>query len=770
MDHFNSTIRDGELVNTRRGLQVSRQKFNGISFVNAYPQNSGTASTSGSRTTTSPDQAKLSQREFKFVEAESNSRQSTPRSQRHDSHSPAFSGASSEPLHAKKARKRLTTRDQASTAPSAPSPVQSSRASSNTSSIGEGLNRSQTPRSQEFDLPDLLPRSQPVSSLVGPSLDSPTKMSEDHWRLFHRYFATLPSKIYPFEDILAYNPATGNEFYEMHANDEVAVQIVLMCGSIATAIIDEEINPKGLANYISIICAMLNRKLNQSKAVDDVTLLCIAALAASACYAGRLDHWHMHMRGLQKALDVNGGLSGLPAWLLNKIHLTDLEGATALACGPYLEYTRKFEPISSILAPALRNHVCSSFSTLLGPLQIDSTVVEALSSLSLFAASVKLARTSSGAVAFEPHAFTDEWLAVKHSLVTRPRPLQNQMAANPRSGLFSPFKVPGTDTPNTSNAMMAGKGELYMGSHRLQPTVSIIPAELGPGGPLEPALRIACLLYQKELLPNWPRNLGGYAVLLKLLAEHMQALYRTLVDGHGVSSLSADLHPSKAGTHRSRAGGNVRSGSAMRRISRGKGRSSAPNLPQPEPPLPIIAPSLKPVLLWLCVISDMISRIADQNECRRRPNGRDFNKDDDKNIETHSDNDDDDTCYPRAIYRAILRDILGIRTEKDVDNLLGHDQDLVMFGLLDPALIHRQSPLILKPEHAALVSRKGSLDKDGEPMGAEDCSLWLKTEPQDDNVRRSPYSPRPVPADSGSGVGWNLRDALVGIVLQGEGG
>lgn len=107
-------------------------------------------------------------------------------------------------------------------------------------------------------------------------------MSEDNWRLFHRYFATLPSKIYPFEDILTYNPATASEFYEMHANDEVAVQIVLMCGSIATAIVDEEINPKGLAHYISTICAMLNQKLNQSKTVDDVTLVCIAALAALA--------------------------------------------------------------------------------------------------------------------------------------------------------------------------------------------------------------------------------------------------------------------------------------------------------------------------------------------------------------------------------------------------------------------------------------------------------------------------------------------------------
>lgn len=463
---------------------------------------------------------------------------------------------------------------------------------------------------------------------------------------------------------------------------------------------------------------------------------------------------------------LQGFLSTRLPWVYaeTRNHRTDLEGATALACGPYLEYARKFEPISNILAPALRNHVFSSLSTLLSPLQIDPTVIEALSSLSMFSASVKLARTSSGAVAFEPHAFTDEWLAVKHSLVTQPRPLQNQMAANPGSGLFNPYQVPGADTSSTSNAMMAGKGELYMGSHRLQPTALITPTELGPGGPLEPALRITCLLYQKELLPNWPRNLGGYAVLFKLLDEHMQALYRMLIDTHGVGPFLADPSSSQPGTQRSTAARKTETGAGIKKPSRGKGPAArSTSRPQPQPSTPTIAPYLKPVLLWLCVLSDTISRIADQNECRRRPNGRDVKKYD-RTIEI---DDEDDACYPRAVYRAIIKDILGIRTEQDIDAVLGNDQNLVMFGLLDPALIHRQSPLILKPEHAALVSRKGSLDNES-GGGAEDSSLWLKTEPQDDNLRRSPYSPRP--ADPNAGGRWDLRAALIGIVSEGAGG
>lgn len=283
MDHFNSTIRDGELVNTRRGLQVSRQKFNGLSFVNAYPQSSGSTSSFSSRATTSPDQAKAPQRQFKFVDTGSVSRQAIPRSQRQDSETPGpgFSDFSSEASQARKPRRRLTPKDGSSASSPAPSSRRSSHASSNASSAGEGSYRSQTPKSQDASSVDLM-RSQKSGLSAWPSFEPPANMSEEQWSLFHRYYATLPSKLYPYDDILAYNPAMASDFYEMHVKDDAAVHIVMMCGSIATAIVDGEMNPKGLAYYISTICSILNRKLNQNKAADRVTLLCITALAASA--------------------------------------------------------------------------------------------------------------------------------------------------------------------------------------------------------------------------------------------------------------------------------------------------------------------------------------------------------------------------------------------------------------------------------------------------------------------------------------------------------
>lgn len=71
--------------------------------------------------------------------------------------------------------------------------------------------------------------------------------------------------------------------------------------------------------------------------------------------------------------------------------------------------------------------------------------------------------------------------------------------------------------------------EKYMAIHRLHKDAHVIPA---PGThDMEAALRIAGLLYIKELFPDWPRNLDGYAVLLALLRYHLEAIMRdTLID------------------------------------------------------------------------------------------------------------------------------------------------------------------------------------------------------------------------------------------------
>lgn len=266
MDHFNSTIKDGKLVNTRRGLQVSRQKFNGISFVNTSAQNT----TRGQDTFAVTEGSMPPLRQVKFVETGNGQRQGTELSFISDSG------------QGKKPRRRANPREQR--LPTSPGCSSSSRrsppSSSSTPSNGEvsGQYRPLPGAQVNFAIG---PRTTDTeSSASSPSAwNTQEALSENEWKLFHCYYVDIPRQSYPHEDVLDYNPIRGDDFYSIVTSDVAALHSVLMCGTIVEAVINSETDPKGFAYHISKICAILNRKLDQNQAADAITLHCIATLA-----------------------------------------------------------------------------------------------------------------------------------------------------------------------------------------------------------------------------------------------------------------------------------------------------------------------------------------------------------------------------------------------------------------------------------------------------------------------------------------------------------
>ncbi|KAK4169451.1 hypothetical protein QBC43DRAFT_199601 [Cladorrhinum sp. PSN259] len=554
MDHFNSTIKDGKLVNTRRGLQVSRQKFNGISFVNTSAQD---PTPSGPDNFTTTDASRPFLRQVKFVEKGNEPRQGTEISFVSDSG------------QGRKPRRRANPREQRLPTSPGCSSRRSSRSSSLTPSGGDASGQHGALLGPQANFA-IDPR------IMGSPVSSPSAwttqetLSDDEWKLFHHYYAQVPHQTYPYENILAYNPIGGDDFYSMVTSDIASLHCVLMRGTIAEAIVNSETDPKGFAYHISKICSILNRKLDQNHAADVVTLQCIASLARMGCYVGRLDHWHMHMRGLQKLLDVNGGLGGLPSWLLEMIHTADLKGAAALATTPYLTFQRRYDSISTILPLDVREYACGKLIGLLRPLRVNQEVIDVLSSLAAFASVVRLAGHSGGNVKFDPQVFTEDWQAIMHTLITRPAPLResssDSCSANPYFSGIPTITTAVTSSGSTSSTTT----ENYTTNHRLRHSIPIIPTLAN--NHIEPALRIAALLFLKELLPDWPRNLGGYAVLLSLLRQHLQAI----ITQFGTNNFDPLL--------------------------------SRPLSPEPT--------ELKPVLIFLAVMGNISSLFADENEGR----------------------------------------------------------------------------------------------------------------------------------------------------------
>ena len=431
----------------------------------------------------------------------------------------------------------------------------------------------------------------------------------------------------------------------------------------------------------------------------------------------------MHMRGLQKALDVLGARSRNSPWLLAKVHRVDIKGAIALASTPYLPFRRYRDPVISLLPAAVRIHTSRTLRSLLAPLRVHPAVISSLTSLSLLGSLIRLARYPSdqhSVVLFDPHSFTEEWLGVMHALITQGGPLRgdDDAATNPN---WNPFHQPSESRPAYISSIVhhvpcvPRTGE-YMTDHRLKPSVAIMPAPLGPAGALEPALRIIGLLFVKELLPDWPRSFGGYAVLLSLLRGHVERILDDLAGGgwdEGVTEEGEQWWEAKCMTADQASAvvdtldldGGVadapppnRWGGYTKQQQQGQTGAvatppSAPpndsartdkdddnlpcgipsthqprhNTPPDTPPTTTTASSstanrrarlLRPLLLWIAVVGDLVTQFANANEARAHDG------------------------YPRDVFRRCLVEGAGVGGASDVD-ALSDDEDLVMFRLFD---------------------------------------------------------------------------------------
>ncbi|EPE07300.1 hypothetical protein F503_07951 [Ophiostoma piceae UAMH 11346] len=379
-------------------------------------------------------------------------------------------------------------------------------------------------------------------------------------RLFHQFFQLIPRKLYPFEDLLQYNPARSSEFYWMVVQDRAAVRCVLLCGAMFRAMLSGANNSDELAMEVSNVCRIVNQQLARQqqdqkarewerkdemqlsapkrRVIPDMTLECITTLALMGGSTGRYDHWHLHMQALSKMVELNGGSSYLaddvrPA-LLFKMRKTDLKGAMALALRPYLPYTaRKYPNISdSVLLDMTRRDIAAAAAAVFADSAtgISTAVGRTLGELCVFVQAVQLCADLAKAAAplpLDPYCFSEELYWLQYHLVSQPGPFREEQ---PQSSEYqesdmadfgTPSPSPSTPRPNTQLPVDTSnlETESYVRNHRAPlAALFIVPAALAPGTTvLEPVMRICGILYLKEYFPDFPRNIGGYAILLHML-------------------------------------------------------------------------------------------------------------------------------------------------------------------------------------------------------------------------------------------------------------
>jgi hypothetical protein len=263
-----------------------------------------------------------------------------------------------------------------------------------------------------------------------------------------------------------------------------------------------------------------------------------------------------------------------------------------------------------------RRAITNSISSLLSAANVCEVVCKSVSAQAIFLRCIRLAKptvdTSSstitpGKVAYDPFEFFEELLNVQHDLLCFPGPLRYEDAGRGKSDGRA-------DSPPVDTSQLAT--ENYISNHRARITAPVVPAPHdGAGGSLEAALRICCLLYHKELIRDFPRNLGGYSILLTLLRYHLQQILAEHTKA-GVQQLMEGETSTKTADE------------AVRRI-----------------------------LLWVCLVGDLVSLTADRNEARFAANR-----------------------YDRLIYRLVVENMLGI-TASSVPAL--PTADFVMCHYLD---------------------------------------------------------------------------------------
>jgi hypothetical protein len=146
--------------------------------------------------------------------------------------------------------------------------------------------------------------------------------------------------------------------------------------------------------------------------------------------------WHMHMRGLKQMIRLRGSFHSLSPLLQAKLRRcvpfklnvpigpdefrSDVTGAIDYGLSPYLNPPPSTTaPIWSTLSPSTIPQTSLRMTALLNPYSIHYSLIQVLTSLSLFTQTLNLTRAKP-AIYLSPESFSNDLYSLEHSLLSFP--------------------------------------------------------------------------------------------------------------------------------------------------------------------------------------------------------------------------------------------------------------------------------------------------------------------------------------------------------------
>ncbi|KAI0598265.1 hypothetical protein F4775DRAFT_592528 [Biscogniauxia sp. FL1348] len=408
MDHFNATVFNGSMVATRRGFQVSKQRYQGTAFVNSSVQETEKHTSTRKPAYSLP----IRNTQLTFItNGEDEKKLVPPRRRTRRSKSPSDKPTNAGVAKAKRLNHISTSRRQSSCSLSS-----TSSEDRQTREIIEYC----SPEPSTFHSPRLLP------AWAGYSLqpDVPDAIKR---RLF-MYLAFAPGEGYS-DDGSSLESGMGPPKEDLSG---IRHPTSLHCAITLGALFDTMTSGRhgdspDLESLTSQLSFIVNRRLNdksEDESERNITIHAVATLAIVAGYLGRHDHWYVHMSGLVRLIDMAGGQNALDARTINTIRKADFVGAVSAATRPCIPFMRRRAPLRCPLPAMCQDHISRGLTRHLSACGLGHDVISAITDAAIFNKSASSSPDGKGTLNTEGEAAMEHYYSLGYRLLSQPEPLQ----------------------------------------------------------------------------------------------------------------------------------------------------------------------------------------------------------------------------------------------------------------------------------------------------------------------------------------------------------
>ncbi|RSL54885.1 hypothetical protein CEP51_014634 [Fusarium floridanum] len=484
--------RDGPVTKTRRGLRVTREKHQGISFVNATT----VAKVSGN--------SNINATKLKFVLEKRQKPRQTARPVTDDDLRRVQGGENRRiaPRTGSSDHDRDASEESCSAIPyqSVASRIPKESLSFPLTKAWRQLNEADTryvPSPSGITLPDWV--------LHG----LPAEIPDEGRKCFHAYLFSCPIRHYPFEQlqVVSWQPLSMDQSrFERLMLEPLMLNCTLTMGALFLLLKSGTREPAGFSMHSAKLCALVNKLLGDQKQTISKTVVVIqsiASLAILATFLGLYDHWLAHLNGLKLLVQAAGGLQVLPLPVQILVKKADLKGASEIVTTPFFTQGQLQRPISARLPRDRRMAIEADVR--LAVRQYDGIcddLCDTIASLATLVATIDFAASQRGALIFDPLALMEEYHGIEYRLLMASVPIQTRLEALDRC-------LSGVNTsPYHNNLSFKSPSDM---EHEAERSLDIV-------------LRLAALFYLKMVKKGLPDTLDGLVHMMQVLTEHMRRI------------------------------------------------------------------------------------------------------------------------------------------------------------------------------------------------------------------------------------------------------